>query len=158
MKISHLALFVVSSLLAAACSKSEGASSTGAPAASTASHAAAGGIVATCAKGKTVCVEYKNAIPSYAEEMCNAGPDYVWSKSSTPCPTANLLGKCTSKSTPDEVTYWYGDAAEADVDKGLCEALGQWTPASALAHSATPSSTPAPVAHPPTPAPAKKKK
>jgi hypothetical protein len=146
---------VVIGALALGCgSKSSDHSASGKGTASgTARAASPGGIAATCVKGKDVCVEYKNSIPELAEEICKGGPDYVWKPGSTPCPTEKLLGKCTTKLTPDETTYWYGGPEEADVDKGLCEVVGQWTAVAATqpARAATGAATSAPT-------PAKKKK
>jgi len=129
-------------VLALGCGKSQDAAKGGA-AASTTKAAAPGGIAATCVKGKTTCVEYKNTVPDFAEEMCKAGPDYVWKPGSAPCPTDKLLGKCLVKTLPDETTYWYGGPEELDIDKGICEALGQWVPASAPAAAKPAAATPA---------------
>jgi hypothetical protein len=145
-------------LFALGCGKSEGGSaesSSGNP--PKAAAVAAGGIAASCVKGTTVCVEYKNAIPDFAEEMCKAGPDYVFRKGSAACPTDKLLGKCTSKATPDEISYWYGGPEEADVDKGICEVLGQWTPAAAKTSAAATTKPNAATPPPPAVAPKRKK-
>lgn len=152
----------------AACGKSDASSSgpasgtNAAPAGSTAPASAPGkaGIVATCVKGTTSCVEYRNNLPDYVEEMCKAGPDYVFRKGSTPCPTEKLLGTCFSKAAPDETNYWYGNSPEeADVAKGVCDVVGQWTPAGKA--SATATAAAAPPKAPAAPAgatPSKKKK
>jgi hypothetical protein len=147
---------ILSALFVLGCGNksSDGSSAKGAAATGTARAATPGGIVATCVKGKTICVEYKNTIPDFAEDMCHAGPDYVWKPGSAPCPTDKLLGKCVSKVTPDETTYWYGGPEELDVDKGICEAIGQWTAAAPAHASATAASAPSPGPV----GPAKKKK
>jgi hypothetical protein len=140
---------ILSAVLALGCGNksSDGASAKGAAATGTTGAAAPGGIVATCVKGKTICVEYKNTIPDFAADMCHAGPDYVWKPGAAPCPTDKLLGKCVSKAVPDETTYWYGGPEELDIDKGICEAVGQWTaatPARATANATAAAATPAP--------------
>jgi hypothetical protein len=143
-------LSIVAAALLAGCGKSDAAPAQAKGAATSTTKAATpGGVVASCVKGKTTCVEYKSTIPDFAEEMCHAGPDYVWKPGANPCPTEKLLGKCLVKALPDETTYWYGGPDDLDLDKGLCEALGQWVPASAPAAKAT---SGAPAAGGPAPA------
>lgn len=134
---SFVVSFALASLLVA-CGKSSSSAPTpteAAPAGAAPANAKPGdtagkAIVATCVKGTTTCVEYRTTLPDHVEEMCKAGPDYVFRKGPTPCPTDKVAGTCTNKLTPDETSYWYGTSPEdAELAKGLCEIMGQWTPA-----------------------------
>src|SRR5262245_6475416 len=132
MNTTHLAAtlaLVASSLVALGCGSEKSSGNTAAAASGTpGATAAAGGkagIVATCVK-KGVCTEYRNSIPELSEDLCK-GTDGAFNKGATPCSTDKLLGTCVNKITPDSTTYWYGGPEEADLDKGLCEALdGKW--------------------------------
>jgi len=169
MKISTLAatLALVATPLLAGCGSDKSSSSTGASPGGTTAAAAGGkaGIVATCVK-KTACTEYRNSVPDLSEDLCT-GTDGAFKKGATPCPTEKLLGTCVNKLTPDSTTYWYGGAEEADLNKGLCEALeGKWTPApskaaaggsgaAAAGTAAAPGAAPATPAKAPAATPAK---
>ena len=164
MNTTHLAAtlaLAACSLLAVGCggdksSSTSGAAATGSPSPAATAAAAGGkvGVVATCNK-KGVCSEYRNAVPDLSEDLCK-GTDGTFVKGSTGCPSDKLLGTCVNKLTPDTTTFWYGGAEEAELDKGLCEALdGKWTVAAApkAVASAAPA---APAAADPKGAPAAK--
>jgi hypothetical protein len=151
--VATLAL-AAASLTALGCGGDKSASSTGAAATGAAGQAATAaatpggkpGVAATCNK-KGICTEYHNSIPDLSEELCK-GTDGTFAKGSTPCTTDKLLGTCVNKLTPDTTTFWYGGPDEADMDKGICEALdGKWTvPAAASAGPSAASSAAAPPA------------
>lgn len=94
-----------------------------------------GGIGATCnnkADGK--CTESLGAEGMGAADSCKTLGG-VYTKGSTPCPQANVLGTCAradSSSGLNDVDYYYAQAGtDAESMKSLCEGVmsGKWTTA-----------------------------
>ena len=103
-----------------------GAGGAGTGGAGTGGAGTGGGTVGTGAGcfGTTAGLTYCAVLPSTAMDTCPAGSTQVSS-----CPTANLLGQCTSSGG---ITYMYSNGGvTADSAKHGCTSLlnGTWTPA-----------------------------